>query len=57
MLQTYSRRLLLPNPTQKHIRTLILGIESSCDDSGAAIIKYVNLVYKNLALQKKPGVG
>ena len=42
MLQTYSRRLLLPNPTLKHIRTLILGIESSCDDSGAAIIKYVH---------------
>ena len=39
MLQTFQRCVLKPKLDQIQVRRLILGIESSCDDSGAAIIK------------------
>ena len=39
MLQTLQRCVLKPKLDQMQVRRLILGIESSCDDSGAAIIK------------------
>ena len=38
-MKTLCRRLIIQKP--KWSRNLILGIESSCDDSGAAIIEYV----------------
>ena len=43
MLQTLQRCVLKPKLDQMQVRRLILGIESSCDDSGAAIIKYVTI--------------
>ena len=39
IMKTLCRRLIIQKP--KWSRNLILGIESSCDDSGAAIIEYV----------------
>lgn len=53
------RRLKLSDVTRTSVRTLILGIESSCDDSGAAIIepKTKKVIAEALASQSSAKFG